>query len=86
MSFGTGVVIGIVLALLSIALLMGVGMVAYRYLMDAGLGHDWISELAQWFRSVKARIGLRRCSKCHASTSWLLCQMCQHEQHHRRIE
>ena len=50
--FWTGLVVGVGLALLAVALTLGVGMIAYRAFMDSTLGHawrdDWEQTMKRW--------------------------------------
>lgn len=50
--FWTGLVVGVGLALLAVALTLGIGMIAYRAFMDSTLGHawrdDWEQTMKRW--------------------------------------
>lgn len=50
MGFWAGALAGAALMLLAVALMLGIGMVAWRWILDKGLGHDWIEEWAEMIR------------------------------------
>lgn len=76
MSFSTGVLVGAALALIAVALMFGLGMVAWRMLVDGWLGYSWrddVKQIAERWTSRLARP--THCSKC-GSLGWALCEHC----------
>lgn len=51
MGFGTGVALGVGLALLAVALMLGLGLIAWCAVLDRALGYaHWLSRLWGWRR------------------------------------